>query len=570
MEHFLNHILDDLYPKHPHYKKSISRRQSNSLIRDFIIPLKTETEINEIENIADPLDIVKYNGNYYSLKIENEIFDEITKLLSDEEWHSSKDIYNKFRSEPWGFQEYSYEIILASLISYGSIRARDKNDDVINSEKFNLNYFNSGSNLADKIKAVSKGKLVNNTIWNDIGKIFEILGLDFRENKTTFNQDKNWDALIQNILKLQGDIKRTKDNLASLGGNTQQYTDFKDKFSIFNKFNSFSEKIVDIKDRESEFGLQKYREIVLERFNDLQFFKEKYYQLRKIIEMDEDRIDDKLLNYYNYFNSIETDNYKLEDVEELTKRYDNLAEIILNVDKVKELLRTSKKIKEDYKEKYVKAHNNYHSKYQSFLEEIKTLDEYRVLSELESIKKIDISTTIDQKMKNIKENYFSKCVKLETDNLDQKPIHTCGFILGSRFNPISIEKVKEQLMAGIKEYIKKLKGKRFIEQIDVYLEKNPDSQLREIKNIEIYQQDKILNTVDQDFVLAVNEALDSAYPVEVSLSEIENIYKGTIASDQIEAKTNEVKELLLKIINNELERNRELDYDQIVLSIKDN
>src|SRR6056297_2949626 len=115
MEHLLEHILDDLYPKHPHYKKSITRRQSNYLIRDFIIPLKTDTEINEIENVAEPLDIVDYNGNYYSLKIENEIFDEITKLLSDEEWHSSKEIYSKFRSKPWGLQEYSYEIILAAL-----------------------------------------------------------------------------------------------------------------------------------------------------------------------------------------------------------------------------------------------------------------------------------------------------------------------------------------------------------------------------------------------------------------------------------------------------------------------
>ncbi|MFW6312206.1 MAG: hypothetical protein ACOC1K_08250, partial [Nanoarchaeota archaeon] len=268
-------------------------------------------------------------------------------------------------------------------------------------------------------------------------------------------------------------------------------------------------------------------------------------------------------------NSIETNDYKLEKVEELIESYDNLAEMILNIDKIKELLRTSKKVKDDYKEKYVKAHNNYHSKYQRFLEEIKVLDEYKVLSELESIKKIDISTTIDQKMKNIKENYFPKCVKIETENLDQKPIHTCGFILGSPFNPISIEKIKEQLMAGIKEYMKKLKGKRFIEQVDVYLEKNPESCLREIKNIEVYQQDKILNTVDQDFVLAVNEALDSAYPVEVSLSKIADIYKGTIASDQIDEKTEEVKKLLLEKINSELERNEELNYEQIVLSIKD-
>jgi hypothetical protein len=200
---------------------------------------------------------------------------------------------------------------------------------------------------------------------------------------------------------------------------------------------------------------------------------------------------------------------------------------------------------------------------------VKDLAEYKTLSELEEIKKIEISTTLDQKMKNIKENYYPHCVRLETDNLDQKPIHACGYILGHSFNEISLDKVREQLMAGIKEYIEKLKGKRFIEQINIYLEKQPESKLGQLKNIEVYQQEKILDAVDQDFVLAVNQALDSAYPVEVKLSEIADLYRGTIASDQIDEKTNEVKELLLKKINSELERNQELDYDRIVLSIKD-
>ena len=99
MEHFLDQILDDLYPKHPYYKKKISRRQSNKLIKDFIIPRKIDSEINEIENIAEALDIVDYNGNYYSLELNNNIFSEITKILNDEEWHSSKEVYNKFRKK---------------------------------------------------------------------------------------------------------------------------------------------------------------------------------------------------------------------------------------------------------------------------------------------------------------------------------------------------------------------------------------------------------------------------------------------------------------------------------------
>ena len=66
MEHFLDYMLDDLYPKHPHYRKKINRRQSNALIRDFIIPRKTDKRDNEIENIAEPMNIVNYNNNYYT------------------------------------------------------------------------------------------------------------------------------------------------------------------------------------------------------------------------------------------------------------------------------------------------------------------------------------------------------------------------------------------------------------------------------------------------------------------------------------------------------------------------
>lgn len=433
-----------------------------------------------------------------------------------------------------------------------------------------INYFNSGSNFNKKIKAISKGKLVNNVIWDDIEKVFKILKLDFRTKKTTANQDKNWSRLINEVLKLKNDIKRTKDNLSNLGGITKQYKEFKEKFSIFNKFKDFITDIEDIKDRESDFGLMKFREELIEKFNDIQYFKEKYYQLEKLLKMIDERLDSKLISYYNYFQNIESNDYKLKEVNEIKEKYNNLSEIILKVDKVRELINLSEKVKENYKEKYIKAHNKYYSKYNKFLNKIKNLNEYKVLVKLEKINKIDISTSLGQKINKIKENYLPLCkVKLDKDNLNKKPTCACSYIIGNTFNEMSIEKVKEQLMNGIKEYIEKLKEKRFIEQIDIYLEKNPNSKLKEIKNLEVYQQEKILNTIDEDFVLAINEALDSAYPVEVSLSEIADIYKGTIASDQIDEKTKKVKKLLLDKIKSELEKNKELSYDQIVLSIKD-
>lgn len=62
-----------------------------------LIPLKTKADNNTIVNIAESLDIVKNKGNYCRLKIENEIFNEITKILNDGEWHSSKEIYQNIK-----------------------------------------------------------------------------------------------------------------------------------------------------------------------------------------------------------------------------------------------------------------------------------------------------------------------------------------------------------------------------------------------------------------------------------------------------------------------------------------
>lgn len=42
-------------------------------------------------------------------------------------------------------------------------------------------------------------------------------------------------------------------------------------------------------------------------------------------------------------------------------------------------------------------------------------------------------------------------------------------------------------MNGIKDYLKKLKKDRFIEQINIYLNDHPESKLKELNNLEVYQ-----------------------------------------------------------------------------------
>ncbi len=568
IEHCLNNMLDDIYPRHPRFKKEISRRQTNALIRNFIIPRASQEYSNEIENVAEPLKLVTRESNIYKLDLQHEIFEVISKKLTGGEWYSIEEIYRDIRQKPWGIQEYGFEAIIAALIANGEIRAIDNNEEIITSETFNRNYLKGG--FKSKLEAVSKGKLVNSVVWDEISKLFEIYKLDFLDKKNNINQDKNWSRLVDHALKLKNEIDSTQKHFFELAGKLGQFEEFKNKLTIFKKFSNFFTNIQELKDRESDYGLEEYRKILLDEFNKIDKFKTKYYQLQKILNMADERIDNKLLNLYFYFDQIESENVNMEEVENIKNGFGELCNIIDNPNKVKNFLSRAEDAKEKYQHVYIKDHNSYHNKYKEFIQKIKSLSEYNVLSSLGDIKKIAISPDLEQKIENIKKNFSQICeLNITKENIEIEPTCNCSYQLGEKFQPLSLEKVKEDLINGIKEYFHKLKSDNFKEQIELYIEKNPNSRLIKLNNIAPYEIDKIKKIVDDQFILEINEAFKSAYPVHVSLKEIKNIFQGTIPSTEINITAEKVKKYLIARINKEIEDNDEIEFERVVLFIKD-
>ena len=568
IENCLEDMLNNIYPDHPRYKRNISRTQTNKLIRDFVIPGKSDEYSNEIENVGEPLEIVSRNGDIYNLELNHPIFKKISKKLTDGSWYAADDIYKIARSEPWGMQEYSFEVILAAMISQGECRARDKHDEILTAETFNRNIVSN--KLISYVKAISKGKLVNNNIWNDIERLFKIFDKEFMEDRTNRNQDRNWRTLVNHLLSIQTEVESAKKYLFEFAGKLHQFEKVSQKLSIFREFNNFISKILEFKDREADYGLTQFRRILIEEFDSFDHFKDRYYQLKKLLDLSKARVDETLLAYYSYFDQIDLESVNIDDLTEIIEEYNNIHEIIDDKNEINRLLSKSERVKKEYQDIYVKAHNKYHNKYRSFLNDIKDLKEYKTLESLNQIEKVNIHPAIEDKLNNIKKNYSPFCnVELDHENIESRPYCNCEFQLDQKFVPISTDKIKEMFTEGIKSYFKKLKSESYQEQIDIYIDNNPESVLSKISEIEIYDVDDMIKFIDEDIILEINKAFKSSYPVTVSIKEILDIYKGTIPINDIDEVTTRVNKLLREKAEKEINKNQEIDYDRIVFSIKE-
>ncbi|MFW6025566.1 MAG: DUF6079 family protein [Candidatus Woesearchaeota archaeon] len=569
VEHFLNYIFDNTYKKHPFYRKKITRFQTNKLIKDFVIPRGNTEYTNEIENVAEPLGIVKNKGNKYSLDLNNELFKELGKVLNDREWHSSSEIYKKIRKEPWGLKEYSFEVVLASLIINGECRAQTKDEVILNSSNFTRNYISG--NFSSKITSISKGKLVNSTVWDDIIEIMKLYQLDYDEKKTMRNQDRVWANLIHKCLGLKDEIINARKYLCDLGANLGQFEKFNRKLSILKERIKFYEKAEEIKGLESSSGLPKFRELILDHYTKIEIFKEKYFQIEKLLALAEDRIDNALNKEYKYFKKIVLDNKELNvQIKEVKNNFNKLYEIINKPTEVRTFLNKIKKTKKDYQDRYIKKHRKYHKKYADFLVQVKELEEYNTLKMLEKVDKVVVNPALEDRIATIKDNYIVFCeINLNNNSLENKPFCSCGFNLKDKFVPLGLEKIQEDFSSSIKKYFQKFKSEKYYEQIKTFINKNKDSKLSNINKIETYDIDRIIRIVDEDFIMELNQAFKMSYPVKVPISKIKKIFSESVHSTEIDKLTNSLSNYLKNIVKEEIENKDEIDYERVVLYFKE-
>jgi hypothetical protein len=564
INYLINYPLDELYPKHPRYSKEVNRRQTNKLIKDFIIPRISKQLTNEIENVAIPFDIVEERRGRYELKLNNEIFKDVINLINDGEWHGLDQVYENIRLAPWGLQKTGLELIIAALISNGECKGQTKDGEIINSEKFSRNLV-SGKHISNMIVSISKGSLVNSTVWSEILKIMDILNIDYVDKKTSLNQDKIWADLMKRSLELKNKLSSTYQFLLELGSDLKQYEDFVSKLVEVKKFIVFLEEIEALQHQDSYEGLENLRTIVLDKFTKINMFKEKFLVINDLLALAEERVDVKLKANYNYFKQINSD---LEEVKEVLNGFSQLTNIIVKPNEVRDFISKLEGAKESYQKQYIKVHREYYKDYQDYLNEVFDLKEYQTLVLLEKIEKIKINPTLNERLRFVQNNYHSCHLDLMIDDLKERSLCACGLNIDEEFIPIDLEKIKEEMCSGIKEYINALKSGSYRRQIELYFEKHRDSKLNKLLTVEAYDLEGIIELVDEELIMEINKAFKAAYPVEVDVKEILKLFKGSIHASEVTTLGQRISSYLMKQVKEVIEGQEDISIGQIVIFFK--
>ncbi len=565
IEYMLSDIMDKLYPEHPRYNKKVTRMQSNKLIRDFIIPRAVKEKSNEIINVGEPLGIVEKSRSRYELQLKNKIFTKIYNVIEDGEWHGLDQIRKLIRNKPWGIQEIGLEIIIAALIANGECRACTKGGEILNSGNFNRNHVGGGKNLNKIIKSISKGNLVNNNIWQEILEIMELLDIEYPKSKNLINQNKIWANIIKKFSQLNEKANSTYKVLLELGGELQQFDKFNSSLSVIKEYLEFLDEVKNMQSIDDSYeGLIHFRKNILDNFSRISIFKDEHLRLQDIFTIVEERMDVKINAYFSYFNKIECEYEKVDDI---ISKFKNLGKIIIYPDKIKSFLQQDKKAKEDYQKYYIEEHKRYFGAYQKYLLKIKKLKEYYTLSLLEQIEKINVFPSLQKQMKQIKDNYLPLCsINLNITDLKEEPHCSCGFIPGDNFIPIDEEKVREQFRTSIKSYIEKLKKEEYKKQIEQYLAENPESRATDLLDIKSYDLDNVMEIVDNNFVLEINKALKSAYSIFIDPEKIFNMFKGSVHASEINKLGDKVSKYLKQQVKEKLVKEDEgIDLERVII-----
>ncbi len=565
LEYMIAFSLDEMYPDHPRYSKKVSRMQSNKLIRDFIIPRAAKEQSNEIMNVGEPFGIVEKNKGRYELKLKNKIFNKINTMIEDGEWHGLDQITKLIRQKPWGIQEIGLEIIVSALIANGECRARTKGGETLNSGNFSRNLVGGGTNLVELLISISKGNLVNNNVWDEILEIMNFLEIDYQESKSLINQNKVWANINNKFTQLQEEVDFTSNLLMELGGDLHQFEDFKSSLSAVKDYKNFLEEVEKLKDIDDSYeGLNRCRHTVLNKFTKINIFQEKHLQLKEILKIKEERLDVKVRNCFDYFSAISVD---FKEISEIKEKFSNLGKIINKPGKVKKLLKEAEKVKDKYQEEYIKEHQKYFGAYKKYMYNVKQLKEYETLSLLEDIDKVSIPETLREQLNQIKNNYLPECsIELSKADLKDKPHCNCGFKPDEDFIPLDKNKVREQLRFSIKKYIEKLKQEEYLKQIEHYLEKNPESKVKKLWEVHSYDLEGIMKIVDREFILEVNKAFKSAYPVYIDSRKIMDMFKGSIHGVQITTMGQKVSAFLMKEVKQKIaEVSDEISFERVIV-----
>ncbi|MHA1605657.1 MAG: DUF6079 family protein [Candidatus Freyarchaeota archaeon] len=549
IEKSIEDALNLYYSEHPQYRATISRAQTNKLIKSFIKEGRAERRTNEIINYAEPLGIV---NDQLELDAERSKYVKVLlKRVPEEGSVDVEELFKTLRGEKYGMQDFTFEVLLASMIKQGLITGYTKEGEIFDPE--DLEKIGSGNKaLIHVLRIIEKGKMISfPEPWASVVKILKILHPEVRTTPySTTIQHTMWETAKKRIKEDKETLDLIRQQLTNLLESTgnEEATDLLDPVETLQKVYDVIDFNLDPKK-----GLESLYKAIFDEYTDVEKFKRNFNHVEKLKTFFGKRRDDVLIESYKYLNALIKGYEGLHNIKKL-KNYLNttlLADLWQKLKDLKSLIydeqfynEFAKKYNEfieEYAKTYAGSHTEYYTRRNTFnakLNKTKESEEYKTLKLLSNLKKIRPHPSFEEVNEKLNQQLSTCEVKGLYGRIRKTPFCECNYKIGEEEQIPTTKEIEEAIRKSLLAYLETLQQKATKTRIISYLDKEaiPIQRKHDINSllkIETSPEniDKICDLINQEVVEIIGNALKDA--VHISGKELIRELSGSYSLREI-------------------------------------
>jgi len=521
LQEFIPPLLSRRFPKHHRvhpYIEALAPTTIPNLLRDFFATGMLEVDDRTkfglrtiLEGLLKPMGLVKKRGNQFFLHVDprnNELAEHFLSLL-EKGIFPPETLYWSFRKGDFGLLRNQFEVLVFALLFSGNILAyqgqRKKGLEEI-----------SRSGLQG-ITGIGKGEILGEELQQII-PLHPLIPEKYRKGSFTLpSQEALWN-----------EIKDRKERESESLRNLLNRLHWASSFQAFKNipWDGFRRDIEDILTQWEEVKVSFPPREGLERF--LQAFTREPFLSDKLLRLEELKSffdhAERILFVFQYLSdprlSIpDRSVYQplREEKEELLRLFE-AGRISINRESIERLLERFQNFRERYIQLYAEAHRRACSGDQFIpYEKIRQSRRYQVLSRLDQLEMISVRHNRSSVDRALSEVLLSQCHASSLESLQNRPICTCGYLLGEEKTFMAVREIEEIIDLGILETMEALHSPTYQEKLLPYLsgldevgEKEKASAVRRLLAISPSKAEDLLSELDEvltpQAIQGINEA----------------------------------------------------------------
>ncbi len=543
-------LLENRFPQHAGIaplRRVLRREQIDELIEEFLRPGEIDNlgeahgnVLNVIDTYLKPMGLIKKTKNSIALEVnpdKNPLLQEFFACLEDERTPLDE-VYLELRRGDYGLTEKQFQLLVYCLLFAGYITAFSEHRK-ISLSRLNARNFN-------RIEYLGYGEIIDDE-FQEVLRDCSLLPPRFKDQPFSLPlQHDIWEHVREEKRDLKERLEKLKTELERLPG---------EEAEIFNreKLDSQLESIETLLDEikvsySSQEGLERfasqyrsmpYIDSYLERMEQVeQFFQEIISDYRRVKRYLQD--EGLEIPGTEEYEELHRDHQQLLEAlnqEELVYREDYFPEI-------------EEKF-EDFRRRYVERYRSEHERQLSGdrfkpYRKVRESRGYRVLKQLADIEIISVSDDLVRVDRMLSRALRQRCQDFSLQDLQQRPVCSCGFQLGQEVELTSLEKIQKSINSGVIQYLESIQSEEHREKLEDYVknmeaagEKRFARPLRELLKLDTEKRQEILDKLEENLnrrvIKRINQALsEDVAVVERNLDELyENLVGRSFSPEQI-------------------------------------